>query len=594
MHRPQPPSPSELILRVFLSLCISLFVGICVYQITLPGLYYDEALDQIAMLELLRGQKPALLRDIGLGGWPLMLLDYMGSLGGYATVPFLATLGPGVLSSRLQPIVFSALSIALAALVARRWFGPHVAACTALLMALDPSFIWFTRQGISVTSIMSVFAWGSLLAMTDGGSINTGAESARFLAQKSSRWWLAGALLGLGLWAKLPFLWWLMMLAAMAGLYCVPHCLLRRIPPWRMFDHRRSLALTMGFVIGAAPLLYYNLVGWIRDGVPHTAGLVLASLLKPTQQFGVNNLDFAKNLGVSWSNFKVFVDGSYFWYNGVTYSNIYALPALGLALLTGGLLVWTRPSLRPFRWRWLACAAALPVAIFMGSFTVSGQWATHFFIISGLPQVLLACAAVWLATTLSASAAQLPERDSASAPQRARDSQARRTRLSRAVSAQWHGIISAGLSLALLALPLYQSAWVSWQHHATLARTGGSGRFSDAVYKVAHYLDQQRIAHPIALDWGIEKQVRVLTADRVQPIEVFGYAADPDDAFRARIRDLLQEKDRTYVVLWDQFAVYNRRHEFTRLANQMGRDVREVFIAHERSGLPVYVVLKAQ
>jgi hypothetical protein len=46
--------------------------------------------------------------------------------------------------------------------------------------------------------------------------------------------------------------------------------------------------------------------------------------------------------------------------------------------------------------------------------------------------------------------------------------------------------------------------------------------------------------------------------------------------------------------LWDRFAVYNRRSEFTRLAQEAGLQVTEAFIAHERSGLPVYVVLEAK
>jgi hypothetical protein len=57
---------------------------------------------------------------------------------------------------------------------------------------------------------------------------------------------------------------------------------------------------------------------------------------------------------------------------------------------------------------------------------------------------------------------------------------------------------------------------------------------------------------------------------------------------------MLQDPGRSYIVLWDRFAVYNRRQAFTEIANQMGRQVVETFIAHEKSGLPVYVVLQAR
>jgi hypothetical protein len=155
-------------------------------------------------------------------------------------------------------------------------------------------------------------------------------------------------------------------------------------------------------------------------------------------------------------------------------------------------------------------------------------------------------------------------------------------------------LLFAGLVGLLLALPLSRDIWVNEQHRATLLRTGGSGRFSDAIYKLADWLTLSQIEQPIALDWGIEKNVRVLTANRVRPVEVFGYSAEADEAFRQRVRDALADPEQYYIVLWERFAVYNRRAEFTQLAEQMGRQVVEVFIAHERSGLPVYVVLQAK
>jgi hypothetical protein len=534
------------------------------HQLSLPGLYYDEALDLVPMLDLVQGRAPELLRGVGVGRLPVMLLDYMGSLGGYVTLPFMAVFGAGFAAPRLQPLFFSVVTIGLVYALAARWFGLRVAGLTAVLLSVQPSFVWFSRQGISVTSVMSVFAWASLLALTVRGAPLRGA-----ITRSPRAFALAGICLGLGLWAKLPFLWWLMMLAAMGAIWLLTRPDVRaearaRLPAFG--------ALLAGFVFGAAPLWFYNAAGLLRDGSAHTFSLILGSLLRPTQQFGVDNRDFFKNLGTSWSNFTVFIDGGYFWYNGVTFSNVYALPALGLALLLGALLVRFDERVRPFAPRWLALACALPVAVFMGSFTVSGQWATHFFIISGVPQMLLACAAVWLGDALA-------------------------RRIGRAFPTLRQSALALALALGVIAAPLLRDHWVNTQHHAKLTETGGSGRFSDAVYKVADHLDQNRVSEPVALDWGIEKQIRVLTADRVRPVEIFGYSPDPnvaDAGFAERARQYLKDPNRRYIVLWDRFAVYNRRAEFTRIANEMGKTVNESFIAHERSGLPVYVVLEAR
>ncbi len=539
---------------------VVLFLWNTLRQLSLPGFYYDEALDLVPMLAVLRGENTELLRGIGFGRLPVMLLDYMGSLGGYVTTPFLLLFGSTVTAGRLQPITGSVLTLILMFALSRRWFGTWVASFAALLLSVQPSFVWFSRQGISVTSIMTVFAWSSLLLLTQPTL-----EGAQRLQHKRLHLLLGGVMLGLGLWAKLPFLWWLMMLLMMACVYGIARRRAGDAWPVILPSAGHAALLLLGFSLGAAPLIYYNAAGLMRDGTPHTLALIFGSLLRPTQQFGVDNLDFARNLGTSWTNFTVFIDGSYFWYNGVTFGNTLALPALALAIVCGAWLSLGRPE----RWRWLACALALPVAIVMGSFTVSGQWATHFFIISGLPQILLACAAVWLSERVVRQARQLrPGRQKT--------------------------LASAAIAALVLAGPFARDVWVNEQHHVTLAKTGGSGRFSDAVYSVARYLDEQHTTQPIALDWGIEKQIRLLTNDRVRPLEIFGYTPDPDDAFRARARELLRDPSRSYIVLWDRFAVYNRRAEFTRLANEMGLHVTETHVAHERSGLPVYVVLRAR
>ncbi len=114
-------------------LALGVFLALTLHQLNLPGFYYDEALDLVPMLHVMRGEPPELLRNIGIGRFPIMLLDYMGSLGGYLTLPFMALLRAGRMWPRaLQPIFFSCVTIVLAWLLARalvwRWrCGGHSA-----------------------------------------------------------------------------------------------------------------------------------------------------------------------------------------------------------------------------------------------------------------------------------------------------------------------------------------------------------------------------------------------------------------------------------------------------------------------------------
>ncbi|MCL4506268.1 MAG: glycosyltransferase family 39 protein [Chloroflexi bacterium] len=640
-----------------LALAVTIFLAISLHQLTLPGFYYDEALDLAPMLQLIHGEPVNLLRGIGISigqtSFPVMLLDYMGSLNGYLNIPFMLLLGPGVVAARLEPILFSALTIVLAYALARAWFGRGAAILTALLLAINPSFIWFSRQGISVTSVMTVFSLGSLLLierwrgkrleirdwrlevrgqrsevrskrqetrgknpetrsqksegrgkrleigdwrLVSGGISNlhsaisilqspisnlqsrfSNLQSPRFASNLSLL--LAGVLIGLGLWAKLLFLWWIVVLGVLALVWLAFGRSARTADRLRVMV--RALPwLLGGCAIGAAPLIYYNLADLLRQPFDlsnaYTLGLVFKSLGRTTD-YGVNNLNLLANLNKAIADFNVFIDGSYFWYNGVPFSNVYAVPAFVISAVAGSIL-----ALRRSEWRkWLALLAAIAATVFISAFTVSGLWATHLFIIVPLPQMVVAVAAVWLARWLGGLAARIGQ-------------SMRRPSHPESLIPNLQSLISILSVVVVLALPVSRDLWVSWQQHAKLAQTGGSGRFSDAIYKLAAYLDTQHIAQPIALDWGIEKNVRVLTDDRVRPEEIFGFTPEPGALFEQRARELLRDPSRQYIVLWDRFAVYNRRKAFTQIAGEMGLQVTETFIAHERSGLPVYVVLQAR
>lgn len=538
---------------------MTVFLATALRQLDLPGLYYDEALDLAPMLDIMRGVPTPLLRGIGvtIGGytWPVMLMDYMGSLNGYVTLPFMLALGPGVAAARLSPILFSAITIVLAYAIARAWFGRTAGLLTALLLAASPSFIWFSRQGITVTSIMTVFSLGGWLLLDRWRRMgHAGRPRLALLA--------AGLLLGLGLWAKIIFLWWIALLGVMGLVWIVTRPRARSRAIARAIGAAPWVAL--GFLIGAAPFLYFNLAGLAQGQPPATLHLLFRSLFEPTQ-YGIDNRNLPANLDKRLQDFAVFLNGSYFWFLApAPYGNVYAVPAFVASVAAGAALAFRRAEWR----RWVALVACVAAYLPISAFTVSDLWATHFFLLFPLPQMVVAVAAVWLAQAIA-------------------------RRIIRAGGVRF-ALLSGALALAIVALPLSRDLWVNAQYHEQLGVMGGSGRFSDAIYKLAAYLDAEGIAEPVALDWGIEKNVRVLTADRVRPVELFGFSAEADDTFRQRAREMLADPDRRYIVLWDQFAVYNRRSVFTQIAEGMGRAVVETFIAHERSGLPVYVVLQAQ
>ncbi len=576
---------------VFFSILLSLalFLSFSLYQLDLPGFYYDEAFDLTPMLNLMHGEPTELLRGIGfaLGSatYPVMRMDYMGSLNGYLSVPFLALLGSGYVGARLEPIFFACVTLVLAHILARRWFGTAVATLTSLLLAVCPSFIWFSRQGITVTSVMTVFSVGSWIlldvgrrAIADDRRRTTDPVKRLSVIRRLAPFFLAGLCLGLGLWAKINFAWWIALTGVLGLTWYVTH---RRSPLHPLtLSPLPPLLLVLGFLLGAAPFIYYNLAGLAQGQTPATLALLFKALGNSTA-YDVNNADFLRNINKRFQDFATFLNGSYFWFFTFTFGNVLAVPTFIISLIGGSFLATTRKT----DWRkWLALVLCIAIYLPISAFTISDLWATHFYPILPLPQLVMACAAVWLAKAVGRGAWGV----------------GRKLRGAGSSVAPRSTTFTLLLAAALLAPTFARDIWVNQEYHAQLGKTGGSGRFSDAIYKLADYLDAEHIAEPIALDWGITAQTRVLTNDRVRPREIFGFSVEPTDEFRQQARSLLKDPTRRYIVLWSGdgtnagFAVYNRRREFTRLANDMGRQVVETFIAHERSGLPVYVVLQAK
>ena len=612
---------------------LTLFLSFSLYQLDLPGFYYDEAFDLTPMLNLMHGEPTELLRGIGLTvghtSYPVMRMDYMGSLNGYLTVPFMAVFGAGYMAARIEPIFFACITIVLAFILAQRWFGWKVACVTVLLLSVNPSFIWFTRQGITVTSIMTVFSLGSWVLLDIGRKrLHTHLSSTLPV-------FLAGLCLGLGIWAKINFVWWIALTGILGAVWYITQPRTSTLsPPSSPLPAKRHLfILALGLLLGAAPFIYYNLAGLAQGQTPATLGLLFKALSNSTEN-GVNNANFLGNVQKRFQDFATFLNGSYFWFFTFTFGNVLAVPTFIISLIVGSLLMAfeaiaqtrieadTRPASTrtdtadtfdtsdtrlPSHWRkWLALLLCIVLYLPISAFTVSDLWATHFYPILPLPQMMMACAAVWLGESVGRVARRVKseERKAKSEAKlhisRLSPLASRLSPLASRLSPLASRLSLLALTLALLAPTFARDIWVNQQYHAQLGKTGGSGRFSDAIYKLAAHLDSAQVAEPIALDWGIAAQTRVLTADRVRPREIFGFSAKPSAEFRQQARELLKDPTRQYIVLWSGnnenagFAVYNRRQEFTRLAHDMGRQVTEIFIAHERSGLPVYVVLQAK
>jgi len=515
-----------------------LFIALAAYHLTLPGLYYDEAADAIPALDLLQGRQPELVRQHGITflgrTWPLMAFDYVGAVHTYAAGAFFAVLGPGVSALRLMTIAGGALTVALSYGWVHHLFSSRLAGWgAALLLASHPSWVFYARQGVHVSSLMALWLMAALVLLLAW-------------RRAGKRRWLAGAafFLGLGLSTKILFLWVIVALGVLLAAWQAPRL---RAMPRRAPDiggaalagwWQTALTVALPFGVGAAPLLAYNLqTGATLDAVSKSAEVT---------SYGVRNSDYLVNLGARLDTLWALLHGGHFWFLGGLYSNSLFPPAVAIAAVAAvGVAI---------RWRARRAAVGLLLGLILlvviqSPVTISGIWPTHLFLL--LP-LLCALPAVALAVMPLAGPLRLL------AP------------------------------VAVVGVLLTGNLMADAQYHEALVRTGGHRGHSDAVYKLASHLDESGVPAPLAMDWGIRAPLQLVTAGRVRPVEVFGYTPEPDAGFAARLP--LDVSEQRYLFHDNDYTTFPRMAAFQQAVAQAGKRTRLEQTFHERSGTPVFLV----
>ncbi len=520
---------------------LALFLALCLYQIALPGLHYDEAREAgLPAMQLVLGQPLEVFRGAGfrlLGQHlPFMVQDYIGALNVYLAVPFLALLGVSVPALRLMPVLCAALTLLFTYIFARQLFNRRVAAIAYLLLALNPSFVFWNRQGIFVTSITATLAMASLVCAL-----------CWYRRGQDIYLYLGAFILGLGLYAKLLFAWFI--LALLVAFVLLD---LRRLLSQRGLGRKQLALALLCFVSGLGPVVIYNL----QTGA--TFSTLVSNLT--TSYYGTENLAFFRNLGDRLTQFRVVLEGGHLWYLGGVFAD-----RLWPYFFYGGLLAVVLiahlqagedrgPALFPY--------LVIIFVIIASCFTVSALWFTHYALLTPWPPLAVAGAL---------------------------DILARRGGLGR-----FGPLVALGAAAMLGVADLR----VDWQYHCALGQSGGLAAHSAASYDLAVYLQERNLTAPVAMDWGIAAPVQFLTQGQVKPIEVFGYddIREPDEGFGPRLAAFLSNPDSVYIFHSPEETVYQRRQTFEQLVTDRRKVSREEAIIYrgENNGQPIFILLRVE
>jgi len=611
-----------------------------------------------------------------IGPWrlPLMVQDYIGALNVLLALPFLAMGGINVAALRSLPLLIAALTLAATWRVAWRLGGRGAAMASALLLAVNPSFVFWSRQGIFVTNLTALIFMLSLL---------TGLRW--WARRRPADLWLTAFLWGLGIYVKLLFVWAigaLVIVAAAAWAWerwrktaHTERDEARSANPRALRTMRRAgllwLIAALCFVIPLIPLVIFNL---------HTGGTV-ASIFGNLghSYYGVDNRAYLPNLLTRLGQVRTLLRGDHFWYLGGVYANGWA-PWLAAALTAGASAAWISRWIGARSRLLLGCPACLlPIGLLalivvQSAFTVSDLFITHYALLAPLPPLAGGLAGGWwwgegrwrllrsprndrravVFRTVAHAAAgatgdeNIPRcsgpaplagtdqcrkatgdenipRCSGRSPDRARCGMVRGGSVADRPQQKIRGfsrfggrrqkpadpargirtasrperwtIFSTGiLAIGLILLWAGGDLWTTLRYHRSLTASGGLASHSDAINRLAEYLERGGLSAPLALDWGMDAQVRFLTAGRVNPIEAFGYgavdAADP--GFAGRVRPFLDNPAYVYLAHAPEATIFRGRVEaLAALARQQGAELREEIRFADRSGQPLFVVYRA-
>jgi hypothetical protein len=501
-----------------LAAAVAVALGLTLPAIECPGLYYDEVLFVDGWSGVRCAWCPA--------GTPVMILSYLGALKTWLYWPFVDSLSAALI--RLPGIALATVSLICAVLLAARLYGRSAAVLTALLLAVDPTFLFYQRLDWGPVAINICLRTVSLLLLVqwreDGGD-----------------WRLpvAGLLLGLGLYDKLTFAWYLLGLLLALG---VTH---RDWPRPRL----SVLAFSaLAFCVGALPLLSYNLIfslasfreqplmvhgaSWVAT-VLHRLALMENVLSGEALYWNVNQHDLSCTLPAP-ACFAIRVVRA-------------ATPAL---VAVGFLLAATWRGLGRHLPTRLLLALVGSTAFFL--VTVARVGPHHVPILLPFTHVLLAGLAVSLAAR----------------------GRAWRTAIACTVAVMVAGQLGTSLATA-----------------ASFRTTCGRGLWSGAVYALADEVARTPARAVYVADWGIAAQLRALVPDADVHEVAFALEEAPDER---QVDDVLAEvRDHAgLLVLHDphatEFAVARRRaiaglramgvapHAVHRLADREGSPVFEI------------------
>lgn len=532
--------PSRLASSLVLVASCVLFFACGLALLPYPGVQNDEALFAAPLYQPKWDLAHITLFHVRIS---LMLMSYLGCLKSWIYKPIFLLWPPSVYSLRVPVLLMGTITIYLTWLLLRRTLGNLPAIMGVILLATDTSFLLTTCFDWGPVVLQHLLMVSGVLALTCFHQ--SGNE--KLLA-------LGFFLFGLGVWDKALFSWTLAGLTV-ATLVVFPREL------WKDLSYRRLLLAGSFFVLGAFPLLWYN----VGQG-----GSTLRSNTHLSFQNFDTKLDALKSTTEGSAFFGYIVSGTHspplrrpqtvlqrssVWLSqvaGERHRNLMVYAFVAALLLVPAL--WRTAARKPI----LFSLVFLVVIWLQMTLTYgAGTGAHHVILMWPWPMLFMAAAF----------------------------SQ---------VSFWFRGKGAIAVIVVVLSL-LSANLLLTNEYLKQLIQVGPAKLWSDAVFPLAEYLGRQTKTDIYSVDWGMTNSLRLLDRGtlRLQEATFVLLKEAPDQYDRQFLTRMITNKDRLLVAHttpFEAFAGINAR--LATLAAGLGYQPRPFAVINDRESRPVFVVFR--
>ncbi|MBL7196724.1 MAG: glycosyltransferase family 39 protein [Candidatus Omnitrophica bacterium] len=524
-------------LVLILLLCIYLFLAI--WDIKLPGLYFDEAYLATGAIDMINDRKPVFLHSFCFLNryFPGGLLAYHYCLGSYLLLPFFFLFGINVISLRICVILFGVLALVLTYLFAKEFFNKKVAFVTALLLATSPSFIIGNRVGFHTHSYIMVFSMGALFCLF------------RWYKGKNDFYFLLGVfLLGLGMATTLCFMWFAVALSILFFFF---------IKDIRMRMKRGKFGYpSIYYLLGVIIFCLGAFLMIITNFTNNFESLRVIGKNFPITEGGINNFHYINNLSIRIKDLIALynlVDSEIGWYGSslsIILKHIYGLLFLASCLwLSFSILFKKKMNLKKKRVFFILILFS--IAFLQTPFTPSQFRPLHLFFLFNLILFILVAGFVEFIESLPKIR------------------------------------VLGGCKYIPVLILTVLNLTVFTDYLKYLKITGGELHWSGAIYNVAEWIENNGTKNVIAAEWGFSPNLYVLTKGEKEIGDLEIWCNVEDTTFKIYKRFIENKNNRYLFWVPRQSTGLPRYALFIDALNNSGKQLVEEKIFYKRDGMPV-------